>query len=328
IIRNMGLLQISFEFYKKAKEFDKNISFEDIGQAMRNVWICNMLQLLLEKEVKLTNSIYGYSMLYPYTDNYLDNTLVKKADKIKFNERFELRLKGEKLKSINEGEDKIYDLVNCIEKDYSRIKDSEIYDSLLAIQYAQNSSLNCQDKVTCPYENDILGVSIEKGGTSVLVDGYLAKKDLNIEELNFLFGYGVFLQIGDDLQDIQEDYKNKHMTILTQIYNEYTLDNLTNKLMNFALELFYGPQNFNRDVVNIIAKNSVLLIFFAIAKNKKNYSPEYLRKIENYFPYRISYMNKLYGKIEKKIKILKSSYGANEYKEKIDETIKYVIENM
>ena len=49
------------------------MTLQEIGQAMRNVWIMNISQVLLNVEVKFTNAIFAYSMLYPYTDNILDD---------------------------------------------------------------------------------------------------------------------------------------------------------------------------------------------------------------------------------------------------------------
>lgn len=45
----------------------------------------NALQLLFGKEVYYSKANFAYSMLYPYTDNYLDNTNIDKNDKILFN---------------------------------------------------------------------------------------------------------------------------------------------------------------------------------------------------------------------------------------------------
>ena len=59
------------EFVNMAREFDAGLSPADLFQACRNVWIMNGLQLLLGLEVKFSPAICAYSLLYPYTDNYL-----------------------------------------------------------------------------------------------------------------------------------------------------------------------------------------------------------------------------------------------------------------
>ena len=65
---------------------------------MRNVWIINILQRLKGVDITLSNAIFGYSMLYPYTDNYLDDVNISKEEKVEFNQRLYRRLLGEKLK--------------------------------------------------------------------------------------------------------------------------------------------------------------------------------------------------------------------------------------
>ncbi|MFN1908542.1 hypothetical protein ACK2FV_02805 [Clostridioides difficile] len=78
-------LDITKQFIRDARKFDDDLPIGDIMQAMRNVWISNALQLLFGKEIYYSKANFAYSMLYPYTDNYLDNTNIDKNDKILFN---------------------------------------------------------------------------------------------------------------------------------------------------------------------------------------------------------------------------------------------------
>ena len=59
----------------------------------------------------------------------------------------------------------------------------------------------------------------------------------------------------------------------------------------------------------LIRKNSLMLIFFAIAKNRKLYSSKYFKKMEQYFPYRTKYMINFYSKLRKKYSNIEKSYG-------------------
>lgn len=51
-------------FIKEAKEFDKNLSYSDIGQAMRNVWIINLLQAAFGEKVedKISNKLINFTI--------------------------------------------------------------------------------------------------------------------------------------------------------------------------------------------------------------------------------------------------------------------------
>ena len=59
-------------FVRKAREFDPSLSENDVHQALRNQWVFNSIQSYLGHAVTLTSSSLGYSLMYPYTDNWLD----------------------------------------------------------------------------------------------------------------------------------------------------------------------------------------------------------------------------------------------------------------
>ena len=298
-----GYGQITEDFIKDAEEFDPEMDMMNIFQAIRNVWIMNSIQILFGMEVKLTPSIFAYSMLYPYSDNYLDDSNISSIDKVEFNNRFKNWLLGLDDRPINKNEEHIKALVKKIEDEYSRDNDQEVFQSLLYIHTAQVESLKQQKNKTIPYDRDILGISFEKGGTSVLADGYLVKGDLNVDEMDFCFGYGIFLQIIDDLQDIEEDLENNHMTILSQLANEYPLDKLINKLINFTDRFFLNETTFKSEdaikLKQIIIDCSMIMLFEAISNNSKRFTKEYIVEIESYSYTRFSYLKKIKNKFQK-----------------------------
>jgi hypothetical protein len=315
ILLGSGILENTLEFVKMAKEINTAITLEEIGQALRNLWIMNIAQLLLNKEVKLTSSIFGYSMLYPYTDNYLDDTDISFEEKMKISRRLEKKLKGEKIEAEDSYEDKIFRLVDKIEEEFDRSKYPKVFESLLCIHEGQNKSLIYQESASGPYEIDILGISIEKGGTSVLADAYLVNGTLSFDEAAFFFGYGVLLQICDDLQDVRVDYENNHMTIASQLSKCWPLDKITNGLINFTMELLDEIECFEgrniHDLKMLIKKNCIMLILFAVAKNKKLYSKKYFLNIKKSFPFTVKYMVNLSKSLKKKFSKLEKSYAGS-----------------
>ena len=96
--------EITKVFIKQCKAFDKKISYEDIGQAMRNVWIISLLQKMKDVDISFSMAIFGYSMLYPYTDNYLDDVEISMEEKNEFNHRLHKRLLGENIEGRNDHE--------------------------------------------------------------------------------------------------------------------------------------------------------------------------------------------------------------------------------
>lgn len=304
IILSDGYTRVTREFIKEARSFDSFIDVFDIFQAIRNVWIMNSIQIFLGMNVDFTPSIFAYSMLYPYTDNYLDSTDLKQEDKHTFNSRFRKRLSGEMVQPQNKIEEPVFRLVEIIEDQYPRQLYPNVYESLVAIHDAQDKSLVQQNIKTSPYVKDIIGISFEKGGTSVLADGYLVKPNLSSEEIHFMFGYGVFLQLADDLQDAREDFENSHMTIYSQLLGKWPLDLMANRLFHFMNHILNSNEDFSssnlKNLKRLITLSCSFLIFEAIGKNIRMYTRKYIREIEPYSMFRFYYMRKFKKRLKKR----------------------------
>lgn len=313
-------LDITKQFIRDARKFDDDLPISDIMQAMRNVWISNALQLLFDKEVYYSKANFAYSMLYPYTDNYLDNTNINEIDKVLFNSWLEKRLLGEPIKPNNYHESKVSQMIDYIESVYPRAKFKEVYESLLLIFKSQVKSLKQQDRKSNLCKEELLSISIEKGGSSVLVDGYLISGLMAKEEIEFCIGYGFLLQISDDLQDIKEDLKFNHETIMTETIKNGTLDKITNKLINFTIELIDGFKinNKNESVITMIKNDCLMLILFSVVYNAEFFSKEYIKEMEKFIPYTISYSLEIKEKMKEKFKNIDVLNNEYEYKEMID----------
>lgn len=307
------------EFICQCRKFDKDISYGDIGQAMRNVWIISILQKAFGRDISFNMASFGYSMLYPYSDNFLDNPGVTREDKINFNKRFYRRLLGEQLRPENEHENKIFQLVEKIEITYDRNLFNKVYESLLIIFEGQRKSLIQQEGISNPYERDMLDISIEKGGASVIADGYLIEGELTEQEESFAFGYGFLLQLCDDLQDVKEDKENNHMTVMSQLAGKYELDSIVTKVINLTACIVKEAKCFKceneKELKKLIEDNCVLMILFAVVLAKEFFSRGYVKDIEKYLPFTIVYIEKLKGRMQKKFKKVKKMYYGIEAEE-------------
>ena len=316
-----NFLSITKGFIKKCREFDKDLSYDDIGQAMRNVWIVSILQKVFGRKMELSSAIFGYSMLYPYTDNYLDEPNISMEDKIGFNERFRERLCGKHILGLNERESKVFELIKFIELDFPRNAHKNVYEALISIFEGQEKSLFQQKKISCPYECDILGISIEKGGASVLSDGYLIDGKLTEDEERFAYGYGFFLQLCDDLQDVDIDKQCNHMTVMSQIAGKFYLDVLVNKLINMFYKILEDDKCFrctnSVEIKELIESNCMLMIFMAVVSNEKYFTKKYVNEISVYLPFTIRYARKFQGKIKKKVLEIQKKFS----QEKLEEII-------
>ena len=254
---------ITMSFLKDARKFDASLSLEDIGQAMRNVWIVVILQCIFQKPVGYHKAMFAYSMLYPYSDNYLDDVNVPKAEKKQFNQWFSNRLQGLPVEIHNPHEDKISQLVGMIEEVFDRTQYPRVYESLMMIQNAQILSLSQQDGEAVKTQQELEYISYRKGGSSVVADGFLIDGDLSEAQIMFCMRYGFMLQIGDDLQDMEEDRRYHHQTLLYR--NDADVDQIFYQLVQYTEEIL-RPQRVCEDekLLRFVLEDCLFLLFLSI----------------------------------------------------------------
>ncbi|MCK4942286.1 MAG: hypothetical protein KAS65_01855 [Candidatus Aminicenantes bacterium] len=299
-----GFIRASRIFLEKVRRFDPGLIIEDAYQAMRNIWIMNSLQISMGLPVDCTDSMFAYSLLYPYTDNLMDSRFQSLENKIRLNRSLKNRLEGRSQTCHDELEEKISRLIGRIEREFPRQRFPEVFQSLLLIFNAQIKSLIEQQHSGVPYLRDILAISFEKGGSSVLADGYLLSGRLTPKQQSACFGWGSFLQLSDDIQDVVMDKKNGHMTIFSQTVGKYQLDRLANKLLNYIARMMdmYLSDPKIRELMELSQNNFNILVIEAIGKNPELFSREYVSRIETYSPVSFSYLRKLRKKLIKRLK--------------------------
>jgi len=238
-----NFLPMGTELARWTRRFDATLSNADTIQACRNAWTCCGLQALLGKPMELTPAVLAYSLLYPYSDNYLDHAAHSTQDKLDFSERFRRRLKGHAISPTNAHEASVWSMVRLIEDQHPRVLFPQVYDCLLAIHHAQQESMaqlkSGAERLRETLEvAELLWISCAKGGTSVLADACLVEPLLTAEAVQLAFEWGVLLQLGDDLQDVREDLRRGSVTLFTRAVEQgRTLDALICKLLNFSEQI-------------------------------------------------------------------------------------------
>lgn len=288
---DMGYLESTNAFIENAKAHDPELEVIDLFQAIRNVWIMNSLQLFFGIKVSMTPSIFSYSMLYPYTDNYLDDPMICKADKRNFNSRFQMVLEGKTPENITSKEDKIFAMIRNIEGQYDRSTNPDVFKSLLLIQDAQVSSMN-QDAETKINSDAILPLSFYKGGSSVLADSFLIKGNLSRNEMDFSFGYGSFLQLLDDLQDTEEDRSDHHWTLFSIKEEDEIFDREVDKLLSFIHRIM-NKHTFHTEneilIKDVITECTIIMVMEVIGRNPHFVSEKLYKTLESYSKVRLSF---------------------------------------
>ena len=283
-------------FVRRARDFDASLSGEEIHQALRNEWVFNSIQVFLGRPVSISPGSLAYSLMYPYTDNWLDATSHTAEEREEFQESLRRCIEGE------EGPEEpgtFSRLVRMVEEEYPRARHPAVYDALLAILRAQGKGLRLQ----CPAEglddSSMNAITIEKGGASVAVDGYLVRGRLSPSELHALFGYGVVLQFIDDLQDMEEDGAAGHLTMFTCGRADGPLDDLTGRLIRFTHEtvaLLEAPGG-GGFLPRLVGASCLILILEAVARHREHYGLQFLRALEEYSPLRFSFLAGLHDRV-------------------------------
>jgi len=290
-----GFSALGTELARRARRFDPGAGTADILQASRNAWTACALQVLLGGRMQLTASIFAYSMLYPYTDNYLDSPRVPREAKMGFSARFGRRLAGEAVAPENHHEEMIWRLVELIEGQYDRAGWPQVFESLLGIHKAQQNSIALLRRGTGSPGIEVVRLSFDKGGASVLADGYLAAGALSPQEAQFVFGWGVLLQLADDLQDVREDCRDGMLTVFSEIAGREPLDRRTNRTLHFARRVMRwmgglaGPEC--QALKEMVERSSGSLLIRAAGEAPDLYTSDYLAALETHSPFRFAFLN-------------------------------------
>jgi hypothetical protein len=274
-----------------ARRFDPALPPPDIYQAARNVVTMHCLQSLLGVRVESTPAVLGYSLLYPYTDNILDDETLGADAKAAFCVRLGERLRGRAVDPVGRREDRIFQLVAMIEGQYPRARFPGVFDSLLAIHDAQAQSVALLDRSARLPLRTIVEIGVAKGGTSVLADGYLVAGALTPAQAECLFGLGVFLQLRDDLEDVEDDGASGLATVFSCAPGG-RLDEPTSRALAVGsavldrLDCF--PAREAAPVRAIMARSLQLTIADAAASFPARYTPPYLAGLERRSPFRFA----------------------------------------
>jgi hypothetical protein len=287
-------LEATRQFVRQARAFAPDITDQNLFQALRNLWVTHSVQLFLHTPITLSPAIFAYSMLYPWTDNCLDDLRLERAAKVAFGDWLTLRLSGAKAAPRDVHSEQVGRLVGMIEQSFPRAEFPEVYLSLRAIHQAQMRSLDQQDAARTWDEEPLLNLSIAKGGTSVLTDACLVRGSLTDGEAEFMFAYGVLLQLMDDLQDLHDDLANRHMTIFTRQTGLGSLDKVTTRLWAFTQRVLWSFSRFASaqpgSLKSLIQDNLRLLLVQSVARSHEFYTPDFVRRVEASSPVRFSYL--------------------------------------
>lgn len=294
IILSDEFKNVSKYFFEKARAFGPELKPENTYQGLRNVWIMNGIQLMLELPVEITPSVFAYSMIYPYSDNLLDSPEISAIEKAEFSKRFNLRLHGEQPIPKGHAESQLFTLVGMFEEQYPRKDFPEVYESLYAIQKGQTDSLKLL-KSDGFSASEIRKICFEKGGASVLADGYLVAGKLTARQEQALFGYGVYLQMLDDIQDVEEDAHAFTKTMFSGLKNKKA-DEFVNRTIHFGRAALNGMKCFETENIGqfltLMNRSIETMIVESVGVNDGYFTPNYLNELDKFSPLHFEFVRR------------------------------------
>lgn len=275
------------EFLRQVRAFAPEIGLEDIGQAIRNYIVFIMFKEIHQVPAPFSSAAFGYSMLYPFTDNYIDGA-ISVQEKQQYNSMIRNQIRQAEVNPVSEHAQKTCQLLKMIETEFPAAEDRSMALLLEMMLDAQVDSLKQQSSEYMLSYEERLDISVCKGGLSVFIDRFLVKHPICEEDLEFYLGFGLYLQLADDLQDIEEDHSNGSQTIFTCNLQQEAVEHTINQLLQFVTDLVQ-QYAISKELKEFVLYASLQLIFTSTVKSKQYVSDFYLRKIEQYLPVSIRY---------------------------------------
>ena len=286
-----GYLDTAEAFTRRGREEDSRLEDEDVFQALRNVWIMNCLQTAWAYKVQVTDSVYAYSMLYPYTDNYLDNPDVTNEAKRGFNDRLSAGIRGESPELSHPDEQRVHELLQMIFEQYPPQRFPEVQAALSLVQHGQVESLS-QEASHHPSREEILRLTFLKGGAAALGDAFLVAGLPDPAQQQFVFHYGSFLQLMDDLQDIEEDRAVGSHTLFSARPPGSIYDEEIAALLAYVVAVNQPAESDSPELLRmkaIIAYFSRMMVLEVVGREPGLVSEAYYRELEKGSPVRLSF---------------------------------------
>lgn len=278
-------------FIDRVRGFDADLNAGQIWQAMRNYFIYAMIVEMQGERQNAANPILAYSLLYPYTDNYIDDKTTTKEEKERYNRMIARKLKGEPVLAQSALEEKTCRLLDMIGDAYEGEAKKKVIGTLLQLLEAQNYSIRQQKAGVS--EDEILGISIWKGSTSVLADYLFATQDWREKEEGFYLRFGFLLQLVDDLQDMEEDKKEGSRTLMIKAAEQKRLEGQVNRLLWFIWDTVRAFEPRNPGLKGFVLKNCVEITLLSAAMNAQHFLKEYIKALEPYLPLSVEFIKKM-----------------------------------
>jgi hypothetical protein len=176
-----------------------------------------------------------------------------------------------------------------------------VYSALLLIHQKQGESIVLQSGEKELTEEEVLALSLAKGGASVLADGILVAGSLTPEQESYMYRLGGYLQLLDDLEDLPEDLHGGRLTIFSQAARKGHVDRLTEHTLAFGAMITHDMASFAHpsatSLRELMSQTLPTLAVNAAGQNNRYHSVAFLRSLEATAPFRFAPFRRLQGRL-------------------------------
>ena len=99
------------------------------------------------------------------------------------------------------------------------------------------------------------------------------------------------LQLGDDLQDIDDDRQHHHQTLYSTMNEDEQLDQPIHQLLAFT-ERLMDDVSCEPGTKSMIIDNCTLLIYLSVLSKPNRFSPAFMKRCEQAMPLHYDYLKK------------------------------------
>ena len=283
-------------FLRATREYDKNITASQIWQALRNYLIFGMIVAMTGEKQTFHDAIMGFSLLYPYTDNYIDDTTISGKDKDAFNRMIYDTLRGADPSVTDALQRKTKQCVEMCRNYRGGSCKEEASKLCLLMLDAQAKSTAFMGMTEKDYETkkaEILDMLAYKGGMSVLIDYFFSVPEMDEKGIIFYRQFGLLLQMADDIQDIGDDLKSETPTFFSEVGSVAERDANLYQLMHFTREIFEAYDSGEYPVRRFMLRNCLILYMSAVLRSEAFFSEELKAGLEPYLPFRTEFASRL-----------------------------------
>jgi len=324
------ILETSAPFLEQAQEQEPELGPQEHYRALANYWVYLIIGTIYHDDdtvQPLSDDVYAYSFVYPYSDDLLDGDEADARQKKLFCLNIASKILGGNVKhyafddgAVQRRECRVYQLMDKV---LSNTSSRALRESFSAINYAQVASMkqrvdfdDMKEGVKSLCKNDekkIFDISVVKGVASVMPDAHFCHPDdtLTKEQAELVAMVGAMGQFINDIEGLFEDLEAKSLTPALISYLKHgSLDRFMEKCLTYIQrQVRQARQQYpslSQERVELLMHIVKLRILIAAAyihdKNPESHvlSPDFCRGVQDQMGLDVP-MFALLGRLEREI---------------------------